>query len=100
MNLINKIKSALELHAPPPERVRLTRQNIAHWPKFSKLLNEGKVKFDHYGRLRYAHGAPVGDLILVRVNKDGTLKYKESAEEWFDPQSPKAKGFNWNDPPL
>jgi hypothetical protein len=37
----------------------------------------------------------VGKLILVRINKDGTRKYKESAAEWFDPGSERAKSFVW-----
>jgi hypothetical protein len=59
------------------------------------MFEEGKVIFDTKGRLRYEHGAPVGDLVLYRVNKDGTAKYKESAEEWFDPESPMARDFKW-----
>lgn len=95
MNLLDKIKSAFGTNPSPPERVRLTKKNIDNWPNFFKLLNEGKVQFDKKGRLRYLHGAPVGELVLVRVNKDGTPKYKESAEEWFDPESEKAKSFKW-----
>lgn len=77
------------------QRIRLTKENIEHWPGFSKLLKDGKVKFDSQGRLRYIHGAPVGDLVLVRINKDGTAKYKETANEWFDPESGKAREFIW-----
>lgn len=95
MNLLNKIKSAFETNRSPLVRVRLTKKNIENWPNFFKLFNEGKIQFDEKGRLRYLHGAPVGDLVLVRVNKDGTPKYKESAEEWFDPESEKAKTFKW-----
>jgi hypothetical protein len=34
-------------------------------------------------------------MILVRIAKDGTPVYKESAEEWFDPESPRAHEFVW-----
>jgi len=95
MKILDKIKSAFERSSRPSERIRLTRENIDNWPSFSKRLKEGNLKFDKHGRLRYLHGAPVGDLILVKVNKDGTPKYKESAEEWFDPESEKAKNFIW-----
>lgn len=91
------MKSDFETNPIPPERVRLTKKNIDNWPNFFKHLNEGKIKFDHKGRLRYLHGAPVGDMVLIRVNKDGTPKYKESVEEWFDPESEKANNFNWDD---
>lgn len=90
MSILNKIKSALGLVPSLPKRVRLTEKNIDNWPKFAKLLNEGKIKFDHEGRPRYLHGAPVGDMLLIGVSEDGTPKYKESAEEWFDPESEKA----------
>lgn len=79
----------------PPKRVRITKGNIGSWPSFAKLLEDGKIKFDRNGRLRYNHGAPVGDLILTRINKDGTPKYKESAEEWFDPDGEMARNFSW-----
>ena len=78
-----------------PKSIRLTSKNIDEWPTFLKLLNEGKIKFDKVGRLRYLHGAPVGDLMLTGINKDGTPKYKESADDWFDPESKKAKEFIW-----
>ena len=97
MNLFDKIKSAFGSNPSPPKRVRLTKKNIDNWPSFFRLLTEGKIKFDNNGRLRYLHGAPVGDLVLVRVNKDGTPKYKESAKEWFGPESEKAKNFKWDD---
>jgi hypothetical protein len=45
--------------------------------------------------LTYKHGAPVGRMILVRIGKDGTPIYKESAAEWFDPESQKAREFVW-----
>ena len=76
-------------------RVIINLDNINQWPKFEKLFHDGKIKSDSKGRLRYLHGAPVGDLILIRINKDGTKIYKESAEEWFDPESPKGKEFIW-----
>ena len=64
--------------------------------ELEKLILDGKAKFDIQGRLRYLHGAPVGDLILTK-KKDGTPIYKESPEEWFDPESPKAEEFVWPD---
>jgi len=79
----------------PKACVRLTRDNVGEWPAFCRLLEEGKVRFDSTGRLRYQHGAPVGDMVLVRVNAQGQPVYKESAEEWFDPDSPAAKAFDW-----
>jgi hypothetical protein len=54
-----------------------------------------KIRFDGEGRLRYLHGASVGDLILTNLSTDGTRKYKESTKEWFDPESDKAKNFVW-----
>ena len=78
-----------------PKRIRLTLKNINDWPSFSNLLTDGKAKFDNKDRLRYLHGAPVGDLVLLQITKDGKPIYKESAEEWFDPQSKKAIEFIW-----
>ena len=95
MNLLNKIKLVFKASTTPPEIIRQTKKNIENWPYYSELLTKGRIKFDNEGRLRYKHGAPVGDLILARVNKDGTPKYKESAKEWFDPESEKAKNFKW-----
>ena len=90
MNLLKKI-----FKNSPEKRIRLTPNNIDNWPRFNEKLIAGKIKFDIKGRLRYNHGAPVGDLILTRINKEGTPKYKESAQEWFDPQSEKAEKFEW-----
>jgi hypothetical protein len=73
----------------------LTVSNVDTFPSFKRLLDEGKVIADKTGRLRYPHGAPVGKLVLVRVNKDGTPKYRESADEWFDPGSKRAQEFEW-----
>jgi len=78
-----------------PQKIRLTKNNISKWPSFQKLLDDGKKVFDAHGILRYTHGAPVGELILTRIKKDGTPIYKESAEEWFDPDSKAAKEFKW-----
>ncbi len=83
-----------EVKEPLP-RVKLSKENIIYFPKIESLLNNNKIKYDSVGRLRYLHGAPVGDMILIRINKDGTPIYKESAHEWFDPESPKAKEFVW-----
>jgi hypothetical protein len=79
----------------PPDEVILTVANVGQWPAFKKLLEDGKIVADKLGRLRYRHGAPVGKMILVRVAKDGTPRYRESAEEWFDPDSPRAREFVW-----
>jgi hypothetical protein len=77
------------------EEIILTLSNVDIFPSFRRLLDEGKIVADSTGRLRYPHGAPVGKMVLVRVNKDGTPKYRESAEEWFDPDSQKALEFKW-----
>ena len=77
------------------ERTRITKDNINKWPKFEALLNDGKIKFDSTGRLRYLHGAPVGDLIQTRTDKKEQPIFQEIAEEWFDPESQKAKEFIW-----
>ena len=77
------------------DRIRITKENIKNLPKFEELLNNGKVKFDSTGRLRYLHGAPVGDLIQTRKDKKRQPIFQESAEEWFDPESQKAKDFIW-----
>lgn len=79
----------------PPKKIILTNEELPFWPTFQKLHDEGKVVFDKRERLRYLHGAPVGDMFLVRVNKDGKAVYKESALEWFHPDSEAAKNFEW-----
>ncbi len=79
----------------PPKKVRLTETNLKNWPYFYQKLQEGKLKFDTNGRLRYLHGAPVCDMVLVSITNDGTPKYKESTEEWFDPEGDMAKRFVW-----
>lgn len=79
----------------PPAEVILTLSNVAMWPEFKKLLDEGKIVADKTGRLRYPHGAPVGRLILIGTLKDGSPRYKESAKEWFDPGSKRAQEFEW-----
>lgn len=77
------------------EKIRITKDNIRSFAKFEALLNDGKIKFDSTGRLRYLHGAPVGDLIQARTDKKGQPIFQESVEEWFDPESQKAKEFIW-----
>lgn len=57
------LAAILERHLQTMDRIRITKDNIKNWPKFEALLNDGKIKFDSIGRLRYLHGAPVGDLI-------------------------------------
>ncbi len=79
-----------------PKKIILTKDNIETYPRFYELLQQGKLKFDSKGRLRYLHGAPVGELIFIHIGKDGLPKYRESAEEWFDPNSKKAKEFDWS----
>jgi len=74
--------------------IRIDENNLKSFPKIGTLFNAGKVKFDSKGRLRYLHGAPVGDMILTRMDADGPV-YKESADEWFDHDSQKAKDFIW-----
>jgi len=78
-----------------PAEICLTIENVNQWPRFKKLLDDGKISADKTGRLRYLHGAPVGKLILTKISKDGTPHYAESATEWFDPDSPKARSFVW-----
>lgn len=77
------------------EKIRITKDNIRSFAKFEALLNDRKIKFDSTGRLRYLHGAPVGDLIQAKTDKKGQPIFQESAEEWFDPESQKAKEFIW-----
>jgi len=77
------------------EKIRITKDNIKSLSKFEALLIDGKIKFDTTGRLRYLHGAPVGDLIQTRTDKKGQPIFQEIAEEWFDPESQKAKDFIW-----
>jgi len=79
----------------PPTEILLTYSNVAGWPKFKKMLDDGKIVADKNGRLRYRHGAPVGKMILVRIANDGTPQYAESADEWFDPNSKRAQEFLW-----
>jgi hypothetical protein len=80
---------------PHPTEIILTAANVGNFPLFKKAFEEGRIVADKTGRLRYPHGAPVGRLILVRVAKDGSPRYKESAEEWFDPASQSALTFKW-----
>jgi hypothetical protein len=78
-----------------PAVIVLTSANVSEFPIFQKLLDDGKIVADRTGRLRYRHGAPVGRMILVQTSNDGTPRYQESAEEWFDPESKKAHEFVW-----
>ena len=68
----------------------LSKDNYVNWPHWKELVDKGKVVVDAEGRLRYSHGAPVGELI-----PSGKGSYLESSEEWFDPDSPAAKSFKW-----
>jgi hypothetical protein len=78
-----------------PQEIILTAANVGIFPKFKQLFDDGKIIADSTGRLRYKHGAPVGRFILMRVLKDGIPKYAESAQEWFDPDSQRAREFAW-----
>ncbi|MFO0180159.1 MAG: hypothetical protein ACK517_00110 [bacterium] len=78
-----------------PSELILTTSNVDCMPAFREMLEDGRLVADSNGRLRYPHGAPVGRMILIRVNKDGTPQYRESAEEWFDPGSERARDFVW-----
>jgi hypothetical protein len=40
-----------------PAEICLTIENVNQWPKFKKLLDDGKITADKTGRLRYLHGA-------------------------------------------
>ena len=80
---------------PPSQEVIVTINNVDAWPKIKKLLDDGKVRADTTGRLRYMHGAPVGTMILVASNDSDSPRYRDSADEWFDPDSPKAAKFVW-----
>ena len=77
------------------KEIKITKNNINDWPIYKKLYVEGMVVFDNNGTLRYPHGAPVGNMIFVRRGKDGEPIYKESADEWFDPDSQAAQNFVW-----
>ena len=77
------------------ERISITKDNLHLWEKFKSLFEKGEIKFDVNGQLRYKHGAPVGEMILIKTGKDGIPVYKESSAEWFDPESKKAKEFLW-----
>ena len=95
MNFFKKIFNVKSKNDNSNDIIRITKDNISKWDNFEKLYINGEIKFDSKGRLRYLHGAPVGDLMLSRVNEDGTHIYREIATEWFDPESPKAKDFIW-----
>ena len=73
-----------------PDGIVVTAANVDKFPKIKQLLDDGKVRADSKGRLRYLHGAPVGRMVLASSNR-----YLESADEWFDPESPKAESFVW-----
>ncbi len=75
--------------------ILLTVENVADWLSYAEMLNDGRVVADADGRLRYPHGAPVGKMIAVGKFPDGSPRYRESAEEWFDPGSKQASEFIW-----
>ncbi|HBN75463.1 MAG TPA: hypothetical protein DD473_06520 [Planctomycetaceae bacterium] len=74
----------------PPELI-LTTSNGDCFPAFKEMFEDGRIVADSTGRLRYPHGASVGRMILIHINKDGTPRYRESADEWFDTESPQAQ---------
>ena len=76
-------------------QIRITKDNISLFPKYEKLLHDNKIKFDSLGRLRYLHGAPIGDLIQIKIDQNGKPIFQEISDEWFDPESEKAKKFVW-----
>ena len=76
-------------------QIRITKDNISLFPKYEKLLHDNKIKFDSLGRLRYLHGAPIGDLIQIKIDQNGKRIFQEISDEWFDPESEKAKNFIW-----
>ena len=76
-------------------QIRITKDNISLFPKYEKLLHDNKIKFDSLGRLRYLHGAPIGDLIQIKIDQKGKPIFQEISDEWFDPESEKAKNFIW-----
>ena len=95
MNFWKNLFEKKNVSAKYSERIRITIENISKWPKIHSAFQSGHTKFDSQKRLRYLHGAPVGDLILVNFAKNGEPIYKESAEEWFDPESQEAIDFVW-----
>ena len=66
-------------------QIRITKDNISLFPKYEKLLHDNKIKFDSLGRLRYLHGAPIGDLIQIKIDQNGKPIFQEISYEWFDP---------------
>lgn len=96
MRLLGEIETFLRrLFDKPYDNVILTAENVGSWPNFKKLFDEGKVIAGGKGRLRYPDGAPVGGMTIVRRDACGMPVYKEAADEWFDPDSPKAQNFEW-----
>ncbi|WP_182498402.1 hypothetical protein [Sphingobacterium cellulitidis] len=77
------------------EKIRIESDNIKYLSKIDKPFGDGKVKFDAHGRLGYLHGSPVCDMIFVRNDISDNIIYREIAEEWFDPESQKARDFKW-----
>jgi hypothetical protein len=95
MSFLKKIIGQKAISDKPPQRIKITLENLSLWVGIEKLFKEGKIRIDSNGQLRYLHGAPVGEMLLVKINKDGNPIYKESTDEWFDPESQKAKTFIW-----
>ena len=93
---LDKMKLPSIFKRSPPDVVEVTKDNVENWPKWKALFDAGKILSDERGRLRYPHGAPVGRMMLTGTDKDGTPIYRESTDEWFDPDSPKAEAFEWS----
>ncbi|HAR74415.1 MAG TPA: hypothetical protein DCR77_13565 [Flavobacteriaceae bacterium] len=58
-------------------QIRITKDNISLFPKYEKLLHDNKIKFDSLGRLRYLHGAPIGDLIQIKIDQNRNQFFKK-----------------------
>ena len=76
-------------------RIPILRGNLDDWPGFKRLVERGGAGFDEEGRLRYASGRPVGDMVFVRVDGKGRPFYRESRrgesqERIKDPATPVA----------
>ena len=80
-----------------PQEFELSVSNVERFPKYNQLFLDGKIVADSNGRLRYPHGAPVGKMVLSPKSTKDKPMYRESAAEWFDEDSERAKQFVWPD---
>lgn len=92
---MNHFKRQKQSAKEPRKEIELNLDTIELLPSYQKLKEEKKIIADANGRFRYPHGAPVGKLVLTKTKEDGTPIYRELADEWFDPESPKAREFVW-----